>query len=100
MGKKLPYTPNSRIRAALRQLWLRSRERAIALKEAKYTCAECGIKQSKVKGKETKVEVHHRDNIRWEGVFDFIRERILQDKSKLQVLCKECHKKHTMKEGK
>jgi hypothetical protein len=37
MGKKLPYTPRSKVRAALRQLWLRSRERAAALKAANRT---------------------------------------------------------------
>jgi len=47
MAKKLPYTPNSRIKSALRQLWLRSRERAKRLKEDKYTCQKCGKKQSR-----------------------------------------------------
>ena len=32
MGKKLLTTPRSRVKAALRQVWLRSRERAAALK--------------------------------------------------------------------
>ena len=44
MGKRLEYTPNSKIRQALRQLWLRSRERASALKRDKYTCQICGDK--------------------------------------------------------
>ena len=33
MGKRLPYTPRSKIRNILRRyIWLRSRERAAALK--------------------------------------------------------------------
>lgn len=99
MGKKLEYTPNSKITVALRRLWLRSRERAKALKNAKYCCEDCGVKQSKAKGKEQKVEVHHKDGIDWSGIVQMIRERILQSPDRLQVLCPECHnKKHKMEE--
>lgn len=94
VGKKLPYTPTSKIRAALRQMWLRSRERAAALKAANYTCQECGAKQSKAKGREVKVEVHHIDGIKgWERVFAVIRDEILCPPSKLRVLCESCHRK-------
>lgn len=93
MGKKLPYTPNSRIRSALRQLFLRSRERAAALKRDKYTCA-CGKKQSRAKGKEVYVEVHHKEGIlNWGDVFVFIREALLCPPDKLETLCEDCHKK-------
>ena len=98
MGKKLPYTPNSKIRAALRQLFLRSRERAKTLKDAGYCCSDCGVKQSKAKGKEVKVNVHHRSGIDWDGVFDYIRERILNQED-MEVLCEECHEKEHEKEG-
>lgn len=91
MGRKLEHTPNSRIRQAIRQLWLRSRERAQALKNQNYTCRQCGKKQSSAKGREFKVEVHHRYGIDWDGVLEFIRERVLQTPDKLEVLCKECH---------
>lgn len=92
MGKRLPYTPNGRIRSVLRQhLWLRSRERAAALKAGNYCCAQCGVKQSVAKGREVKIEVHHRDGIDWDGVFAFIRERILQSPDKLEPLCEKCH---------
>ena len=91
MGKKLPYTPNSRIRAALRKLWLRSRERAAALKRDKYTC-KCGKKQCMAKGREVYVEVHHIDGIDWDGVIALIRERLLQTPDKLETMCVECHK--------
>jgi hypothetical protein len=90
MGKKLPHTPNSKITAALRQLWMRSRERAKALKWTGYRCYDCGIKQSTVKGKEVKLEVHHNPRIDWGGIRELIRERLLNVKQ--YPLCKSCHK--------
>lgn len=93
MGKRLPTTPRSRIKAAIRQVWLRSRERAAALKRTGYCCAHCGKHQSKVKGKECTLEVHHQLGIDWDGVVDLIIERVLQDPEFLVPLCKECHAK-------
>ena len=94
MGKKLKYTPRSRIRSVLRQhIWLRSRERAAALKRESYTCEICKRKQSKAKGKEFKVEVHHLAGVaNWEGLIDSVYKDLLCDPENLQVLCKECHK--------
>ena len=91
--KRSPNTPRGKIRAALRQLWLRCRERAQALKDAKYCCARCGIKQSKARGREVKVEVHHKRGIDWEGVINIIIERILQTPADYEVLCEACHEK-------
>lgn len=93
MGKKLEYTPNSRIRAAIRQVWLRSRERASALKRDKYTCQRCGVKQSMAKGREVKVQVHHLDGVDWDGIIQLIRDRVLQTPGRLQTLCEGCHNK-------
>jgi predicted HNH restriction endonuclease len=94
MGKKLPNTPRSRVRAALRQLWLRSRERAAALKREGNTCQICKRKASKAKGKEFSVEVHHIDGIcNWDKLIDLVFEQLLCDPSLLEVLCKECHEK-------
>jgi len=93
MGRKVPYTPVSRITSALRQLWLRSRERASALKREKNTCERCGAKQSVAKGREVKVVVHHRNGIDWSGIAELIRERILVHPDKLEVLCKPCNDK-------
>ena len=93
MGKKLPNTPRSQIRSALRRLWLRSRERAAALKNAGRCCQECGVKASVAKGKEVKIEVHHKEGIDWEGLIDIVASRVLQDPSKLKALCVECHKR-------
>lgn len=90
MGKKLPYTPNSRITAALRQLWMRSRERAKALKRTGYRCYDCGVKQTTAKGKQVKLEVHHSPHIDWTGVREWIR-KVLLDVPQVP-LCKKCHK--------
>ena len=98
MGKRLPHTPNSRITAAIRQLWLRSREHLVPLQRSGYRCECCGVKQSKAKGREVKLEVHHIDGIDWPGVREIIRERVLVDPSRLIALCKTCHEKQH-KEG-
>ena len=96
MGKKLPYTPNSRIKAALRKLWLRSRERATAIKRDKYTCQCCGAKQSRAKGREVYVEVHHKHGItNWQALYVAVREHLLCSEDNLETLCKGCHKQHT-----
>ena len=89
-----PSTPRSRVKSALRQVWLRSRERAAAVKAQHNTCAKCGRKGSVAKGREVKIEVHHRHGIaNWEAVINTVYEQILVDPSRLEVLCKECHAK-------
>ena len=96
MGKRLESTPRSRVRQALRQLWLRSRERAAALKRDGYACQAdgCGKKQSLAKGKEVYVEVHHIDGMDWERLIDLVYESgLLCSSDRLRTLCKECHKK-------
>lgn len=96
MGRKSPNTTNTMIRAALRRLFLRSRERAARLKMDNYTCQECGRKQSRAKGREVKVEVHHKAGVmNWAELFEVIREFLLCDPERLETLCTECHKKHT-----
>lgn len=93
MSRKLPTTPRSRIKAALRQVWLRSRERAAAIKRERNTCERCGAKGSQAKGREVKICVHHRKGISWEGVVDLIIARMLPDPDELEVLCTICHDK-------
>ena len=90
---KKPETPKTTVRNALRQIWLKSRERAAALKRDNYTCQSCMRKQTLAKGKEFKVHVHHKDNINWDGLVDLIKERLLQTPDRLTTLCKECHDK-------
>lgn len=95
-SKKLPYTPNSQIRAALRKLFLRSRERAAALKRDKYTCRCCGVKQSRAKGREVYVECHHKKGIaNWEKLMAAVREYLLCHEDHLEVLCEKCHKEES-----
>ena len=93
MGKKLASTPRSKVKNAIRQLWLRSRERAAAIKRDKYTCQKCGVKQSKAKGKEQRVEVHHKHlGIQnWDKIIDLIFEEILVHPDELETICPECH---------
>lgn len=96
MAKKNPQkTPRSKVKNALRQLSLRSRERAFALKRDAYTCCNCGVKRSVAKGREVKVECHHVEGIDWEALVDLVYERLLQTPDKYESLCKECHKKET-----
>lgn len=102
MGKKLPYTPNSKIRAALRRLSLQSRERAAALKRDNYTCQfpGCGRKQSRAKGHEVYVEAHHIDgDINWQEMYDVIRRCLLCDPENLITLCRKCHSNVTEKKN-
>lgn len=100
MGHKRPNTPRSRIRAAIRQVWLRSRERVRALKSTKYCCTKCGAKQSKAKGREVKVQVHHDPPIdnKWEEIINLIVKWILE--APQIPLCKDCHDEEHGKAGK
>jgi len=94
MPKKSLNTTNSQIKAALRQLFLRSRERGRRIKGDNYTCQKCGAKQSKAKGKELYVEVHHKKPIDsdWDIMFKCIRNYLLVHPDEMVTLCKECHK--------
>ena len=89
---KKPITPRSQVRSAIRKIFLRSRERAAALKRDNYTCQGCGSKQSRAKGKEIYVEVHHTYGIgRWSAVIDLIYQEILCHPDGMTTLCKHCH---------
>jgi len=81
------------VRSALRRLWLRSRERQAALKRDNYSCLECGVKQSRAKGREVYVEVHHKDGIRWQEILDYIFQQLLVNPDKLETNCEECHRR-------
>ena len=91
MGKKVPWTPASRITAALRMLSLRSRERAAALKLADKRCAVCGTKATAKKAAPVKVEAHHMRQPDWARVHNVIREELLQFPTDYLVLCRPCH---------
>jgi 5-methylcytosine-specific restriction endonuclease McrA len=70
---------------------MRSRERASALKRDQYTCQGCGKKQSKAKGQEFAVEVHHLDGVEWNNIIDYIYRHLLCDPARLEVMCPACH---------
>ena len=85
-------TPRARIKGMLRQIFLRSGERAAAMKKTGYCCEKCGIKQSKKKGQEVKLNVHHKQGISvWNEIIDLIYKHLLE--CELEVLCVECHHK-------
>jgi 5-methylcytosine-specific restriction endonuclease McrA len=94
MRKRQDYTPSSQIRSALRKLFLRSRERSFRLKTDTYTCQRCGRKQSKAKGREIAVEVHHiSGETRMKEIEDVIRLHLLCDPDLLETVCVDCHNK-------
>jgi predicted HNH restriction endonuclease len=95
--RRKPITPKSQIRSALRQLWLRSRERAQAVKDAGRACERCHAKASTARGREVSLEVHHRDGIDWDGLADLIRQRLLPPADRLEVLCHRCHEEEHQK---
>jgi len=91
---KEPITPKSIIVHQLRQLWLRSRERAEALRSSQYCCVHCGVKKSVKKGFEQKIEVHHKEGVcNWDKIIEVIREQLLCSPDKLEALCPGCHDK-------
>jgi predicted HNH restriction endonuclease len=97
MPKKLDYSSNAVIKSWMRKWgFMRSRERAKTLKDQKYTCQECGAKQSTAKGREVKVEVHHKSMIDWAPLIAEVR-RMLLNQDDMQVLCKACHKEEHKK---
>ena len=99
MGKKLTYTPRSRVKSALRQLWLRSRERGNAVKRDENACQVCSKKGTKAKNKKRiDIQVHHIDGIEWEELIDMVYKYLLVHENKLECLCTDCHDKKHLKE--
>jgi 5-methylcytosine-specific restriction endonuclease McrA len=92
-SRKKPVTPRSKVRAALTMLFLRSRERAAAIKRDENRCQVCQIKGSKAKGREVSTEVHHINGARKDRIIDMIYEHLLCSPDLLQVVCRECHQK-------
>lgn len=90
--KNTRQTPDGIIRSALRRVWMMSRERSTALRREGYCCEHCGVKNSKAKGKEARVIVHHKDLIDWKLIFSVLRAELLPEPEELTCLCDECHK--------
>lgn len=100
MGKKMQKTPRSQVRSALRLVYLRSRERAAALKRDGNTCQTCGRKASKAKGREVYVEVHHLEGVEWEKILDYVYRHLLVDPARLECACRDCHEaQHAQEEA-
>ncbi len=91
MKRNPDVTPRAHVKRAVRLIWLRSRERGAALRRDDYTCQGCHKRQTKAKGHEFSVEVHHCSGIDWERVIDYIIRNVLQTPEHLVTLCKECH---------
>jgi hypothetical protein len=90
---KKPITPRSKITNALRRVWLYSRERAQALRLQDRRCQVCGVRESKAKDKEQKIEVHHIDGIGvWKEIVDLVYAKLLVPPDKLECLCPKHHK--------
>lgn len=90
--KKLDYTPSSKIVHAVRAMSMRSREFAEARKNTANSCCICGRKQSKAKGREVAIHIHHGTHRPiWERVVRAIRQEVLQTPGMLWPICKECH---------
>lgn len=95
-SRKKPSTPRSQVRSVLRRyIWLRSRERRAALMRDKYTCVDCGAKQSKAKGRVVKVEVDHLDGAGLDKVIDYIFRHLLVSPDRLETVCKADHEART-----
>ena len=91
---KLETTPRSKVKGALRQLWMRSRERNQAIKNAGRCCQVCGKKASQAKGREVVLNAHHIFGINWEKLVDLVFERLIRPPEEYEIVCVECHTKH------
>lgn len=92
MKKHKTQTPKHRIQSALRQLWLRSRERGAAVKRESNTCEKCGKKGSRARGREVKIHIHHIHGVKWDKMVDYIRKELLVNPDDLTVYCDKCHR--------
>jgi len=97
--RKKPITTNTQIKAALHRLFLRSRERAAALKRDGNSCQHCHIKASKAKGRDVSVNVHHINGVQWAPLISAVREYILCSPDGMETLCLACHKAEHKIEG-
>jgi len=92
MGKRLPYTPRSKVKSALRQLWLRGRERGNAVRRDCNTCVYCCRKGTKARNKErVDIQVHHMRGIEWEELIDMVYKYLLVHEDYLECVCTDCH---------
>lgn len=93
MGKRVEYTPDAKIKNVLHQLFMRSRERAKALKRTGYKCTACGAKQTHRKDCKLSLHVHHANKIAWKSLIEEVRKTLLCDSDLMIPLCPDCHAK-------
>lgn len=77
--------------SALRMIWLRSQERGDAIRSTDRRCVSCGVRESKAKGKEAKITVHHVKRPDWERIVRVIKEELFSDIQWLWPICPDCH---------
>lgn len=78
----------------LSQIFLRSRERAAAVKRESGRCQSCGVKgrpKAIRNGPAVALQVHHLDGGGIDEIMNLIYTRLLCHPSRLQVLCRACH---------
>ena len=75
----------------LRRGWLRSPERAEALKRTGYCCEICGVKQSTAKGKEQKIQVHHPNGVDLTKCWEEAKAQMFVPADELIPVCPDCH---------
>ena len=93
MPKERPRrTPDAPLRSWLRRIWMKCNEKAYANKREGYCCEHCGAKNSRAKGKEVRVIIHHKKLINWDKIFRVLRRELLVSPDQLTALCDDCHK--------
>lgn len=80
-------TPDRIIISLLRQLFLRSRERSIAVRNAHHRCEKCGVSD-----KDFRFQCHHKiKEINWDKIISVIREELLCSPEEMMYICTNCH---------
>jgi len=91
--KQHKRTPDTMLRSWLRRwVWSKCCEKSYTNRREGYCCEHCGVKNSRAKGKEVRVIVHHQKLINWDKIFKVLRRELLVSPNQLTCLCDECHK--------
>ncbi len=92
--KKSDITTKAWLTSGLRRMWMKSKERYAAIKRDNATCVKCGRKRSVAKGREVKINVHHKSGkIDWDAIVEVLKRELFVPVEELEVECVECHKK-------
>lgn len=93
MREKPKVTQRSRVKSALRKLWMMSPERNLAIKNAGRRCQVCGVKASQAAGREVVINAHHIFGIDWKELVDLVFDRLIRPSDEYEILCEKCHEK-------